>query len=107
MTREMILDTARTCVCEDRNGQYGEPEDNFAIIAGFWQEYLYASTGERITVTAADVASMMVLFKVARIATSTGNGCADSWIDIAGYAACGGEIMVREALKNDPSVDRH
>lgn len=93
MTREDILDSAKNCVCNDRNGQYGEPEDNFAVIANFWQDYLYAATGERITITAADVASMMVLFKVARIATSTGNISADSFIDIAGYAACGGEIM--------------
>ena len=93
MTREDILDSAKNCVCNDRNGQYGEPEDNFAIIANFWQDYLYAVTGERITVTAADVASMMVLFKVARVATATGNVSADSFVDIAGYAACGGEIM--------------
>lgn len=93
MTREDILDSAKNCVCNDRNGQYGEPEDNFAIIANFWQDYLYAVTGERITITAADVASMMVLFKVARVATATGNVSADSFIDAAGYAACGGEIM--------------
>ena len=30
------------------------------------------------------------MFKVARIAT--GHGKADNWIDLAGYAACGGEL---------------
>lgn len=93
MTREDILDTAKNCVCNDRNGQYGEPEDNFAVIADFWRAYLYAVTGERVDIKAADVASMMVLFKVARVATATGNVSADSFVDIAGYAACGGEIM--------------
>lgn len=33
---------------------------------------------------------MMCLFKIARIAT--GYGKADNWIDLAGYAACGGEL---------------
>lgn len=40
--------------------------------------------------------------KVARIAT--GSGSQDNWIDLAGYAACGGEI---EGKDNDPSIDRH
>ena len=93
MTRKEILEVAEQCVCHDRNEQYGEPEDNFAVIAIFWQEYLYASTGERIAITPADVANMMVLFKVARVATATGNVSADSFVDICGYAACGGEIM--------------
>lgn len=93
MTREDILDSAKNRVCNDRNGQYGEPEDNFAIIANFWQDYLYATNGITFNLTPADVASMMVLFKVARVATATGNVSADSFVDIAGYAACGGEIM--------------
>ena len=33
MKREEILESARTCVCTDRNKQYGEPEDNFKAIA--------------------------------------------------------------------------
>lgn len=106
MTREQILDAAKRCVCQDRNQQYGEPEDNFAIIANFWRDYLYAVTGERIAITPADVASMMVLFKVARVATATGNVSADSFIDAAGYAACGGEIMT-EMYGNESSFDRH
>ena len=33
---------------------------------------------------------MMALLKIARIAG--GNAKADNWIDLAGYAACGGEL---------------
>ena len=40
-----------------------------------------------------DVATMMGLLKVARIAT--GNK-ADSFVDLAGYAACAGEIATAE-----------
>ena len=37
---------------------------------------------------------MMVLLKVARIHGSEA-GSIDSWVDIAGYAACGEEVMIR------------
>ena len=93
-TRESILDAAKQCVCSDREGQYGDPEENFTVIAKLWSEYLYATTGEEIDVNAYDVAVMMCLLKIARIAT--GAPKADSWIDLAGYAACGGEIQASQ-----------
>ena len=93
-TREGILDAAKKCVCTDREGQYGSPEDNFGLIAKLWSEYLRAVTGEDVGVNAYDVAVMMCLLKIARIAT--GEPKADSWIDLAGYAACGGEIQANQ-----------
>ena len=95
MTREEILNAAKQCVCHDRNNQYGEPEHNFEAIAGFWHEYLYSATGHKLNLTAFDVANMMVLFKVARAGTAGANASADTFVDIAGYAACGGEIVTR------------
>lgn len=95
MTREEILNAAKQCVCHDRNEQYGEPENNFAVIARFWQEYIFGATGKTFNLTAFDVANMMVLFKVARAATAGANANADSFVDMAGYAACGGEIVSR------------
>jgi hypothetical protein len=41
-------------------------------------------------VSATDVAVMMGLLKIARIKTSPAH--ADNWVDLAGYAACGGEL---------------
>lgn len=38
MNREMCLDEAKKCVCMDRNQQYGEPEQNFTVIAQLWQD---------------------------------------------------------------------
>ena len=67
-----------------REQEYGSPEDNFRKIATLWEAYL------GIHIDAADVAIMMMLFKAGRLAT--GNGSVDTWVDIAGYAACGGEI---------------
>ena len=93
MTREEILDTAKKCVCGDRDQQYGSPENNFSLIADLWVPYLKekcVSPGSIVDIEPEDVAAMMVLFKMARVAT--GSYSADSWVDAAGYAACGGEI---------------
>ena len=87
MTRKDILDTALTCVNGDRQNDYGTPERNFALIAELWSAYLANLPHE---ITAKDVAAMLVLLKVARI--SSGKKKNDNWVDIAGYAACGGEI---------------
>lgn len=84
MTRPEILDKAKACVCGDREQDYGSPESNFGKIAEFWTTYL------GYPVVAKDVAVMLALLKIARIAS--GHAKEDNWIDLAGYAACGGEI---------------
>lgn len=91
MTRSEILEAAQTCVCGDREQDYGSPEDNFKRIADLWNIYL----GERLCVNidAEDVAAMLALLKIARIAS--GNAKKDNWVDLAGYAACGGELEGR------------
>ena len=87
ITRADILDRARAIVTGEREKQYGKPEDNFAIIAELWGAY----TGYKFSPV--DVAMMMALLKVARI--KTGVGTVDSFVDLAGYAACAGEIVGR------------
>lgn len=89
MTRPEILDQAKKCVCGKRQQDYGTPEDNFKIIAKLWNAYL----GNDI-LGANDVAMMMALMKIARI--RTGTATEDSFVDLAGYAACGGEIATSE-----------
>ena len=91
MTREKILEEAKKCICGDRDKQYGEPEDNFERIAKLWGIYL-----NKILV-AEDVAILMCLFKIARLRDSNYKS-EDSWIDLIGYAACGGEISERRKL---------
>ena len=88
MKREEILESARTCVCTDRNKQYGEPEDNFKAIAEMWMSHFKAK-GYDVSITATDVALMLIEFKVARAITAK-TPKSDTFIDIAGYAACGG-----------------
>lgn len=91
LTRADILHAAEKCVCGQRETDYGTPEDNFKAIAELWEAYLNkaCTRGVNVCVEAKDVAAMMALLKIARIAR--GGGKADSWIDLAGYAACGAE----------------
>ena len=84
MTRTEVLEKAKECVCGQRDQEYGSPEDNFATIAQFWSAY------KNVNFTANDVAIMMALLKIARIKTGTATD--DSYVDLAGYAACGAEI---------------
>ena len=85
MKREDCLKRANACVNGDREQQYGNPENNFNMIASLWSDYL------NLKITALDVACMMSLFKIARI--KGGVVKSDNWIDLAGYAACGCEIQ--------------
>lgn len=84
MKRAEILELARKCVCGEREREYGKPENNFALIGRLWEAY----TGN--SYTAKDVAMMLALLKVARIKTGVKG---DSFVDLAGYAACAGEIV--------------
>ncbi len=83
MTRRECLETAEHMVNGDREHDYGTPEDNFKTIAGLWSAYI----GKEIS--SIDVAMMMALMKIARIKAGTKP---DSFVDLAGYAACGAEI---------------
>lgn len=83
--REEILRAAEKCVMGDREQDYGSPEQNFKVIADMWNVYV---GGPRFQPK--DVAAMLALLKIARIAS--GHAKADNWIDLAGYAACGGEL---------------
>lgn len=92
LTRVDILHAAEKCVCGQRETDYGTPEDNFETIAELWETYLRRACVDEaggVYIEANDVAMMMALLKIARIAA--GGGKADSWIDLAGYAACGAE----------------
>lgn len=91
LTRADILHAAEKCVCGQRETDYGTPENNFKAIAELWEAYLNkaCTRGVNVRVEAKDIAVMMALLKIARIAA--GGGKADSWIDLAGYAACGAE----------------
>ena len=92
MKRTEILEAAERCVCGDREQDYGSPEDSFRCIAALWNAYY---EGKGLTFPgglfkSVDVAAMLALLKIARIASC--HAKEDNWVDLAGYAACGGEI---------------
>lgn len=94
MTREEILKEALRCVTGEREQQYSSPEVSFDLIANFWTVYLeHKCVGDNgmVLLYPEDVAAMMALFKIARICTGKYKG--DNWVDLAGYAACGGAIQ--------------
>ncbi len=93
VTRQSILEEAIRCVTKDRNSTHGNPEDNFARIADYWTTYLKTRGIATNFIKTEDVAALMILMKVSRLATSPEHR--DHWIDIAGYAACGGEIACK------------
>ncbi len=92
MTRSDILQAATACVTADRNRTYGPPEDSFAVIGQYWSTYLGVPVG------AAQVGTLLALMKIARLQANPGH--ADSYVDLAGYAACTGGIAT-EALDRD------
>lgn len=99
MKRTEILDGAKMAVSGDR---YGSPEDNFGMIAAFWENYLNAKYDPkecRISITAEDVSLMMIQLKTARIIS--GHGGLDSWVDICGYGCCGGEIATESKNRGE------
>lgn len=93
MRREDLLDVAKEITKGHREEHYGSPEDNFQNIANLWSTYLHDKV-----ISAEDVAVMMILMKAARLKSDITH--VDSWIDIAGYAACGCEIVTKGKVDN-------
>lgn len=95
--RTAILKEAMEAIDGSRDEQYGSPEDNFKRIARLWSEYLSAANEpheyQETVIEPQDVANMMILLKIAR--TMHDPEVRDNWVDIAGYAACAGEITSR------------
>lgn len=87
--RQTVLDEAAAAITGAREDTYGGPEQSFLTIAKLWSAYL-----DRFIETQ-DVAVMLALLKVARIKHSEGRHY-DSWVDLAGYAACGAECALGE-----------
>lgn len=75
-----------------RGEAYDGAEDNFARIARYWNAHLTNRFGDASAdcwLNPTDVAQMMILMKMARLDFRQDHR--DSWVDAAGYSACGGE----------------
>lgn len=88
ITRAEALEQIKLAVLQDRQVAYGPPEDSFGLIADLWSSYL--SRHKQGALKPHDVAALMMLLKVARIAYAPHS--IDSWVDAGGYAVCGSEL---------------
>lgn len=84
MKREEVLRSAGELINGDRHDDYGSAWENHQRIAQIWSVVL----GHKVTPV--QVALCMVGVKIARLVNDPAK--ADSWVDIAGYAALGSEI---------------
>ena len=73
-----------------RAATYGTPEDNFARIARHWTVFFKNRFDVDLPLTSEDVALLMDLMKTSRLENDIHHH--DSWVDKAGYAACGAGI---------------
>ena len=115
--REEVLDEAKQYVSKDRNSTYDSPENNFGRIAAIMNAQGYrkvvmtpggAGDCDVYDLQGHDVALMMMAVKLARLAHSPDHK--DSWVDTAGYAACGYDALLAELTRtrgrNECSVRR-
>tara|TARA_R100000773_G_C4214012_1_gene112999 strand:+ start:994 stop:1284 length:291 start_codon:yes stop_codon:yes gene_type:complete len=84
MNRAYFLDKAEELINGPRAHEYGEARENHQRIADVWGMIL----GQKVTPE--QVCACMIGLKLARLANNMQQD--DTWVDIAGYAALGGEI---------------
>lgn len=87
MKANKIAQTATKLVSGSRARTHGDKHETFATIARLWSAYV------GVSISAEDVAHMMVLLKIAR--TQGGQHNLDDYVDMCGYAACAGEIAAK------------
>ena len=87
--QESICEEALRIQGGDRQQDYGSPAKNLSEIGASWEWYLKTNCNVTITISARDVAHMMILMKIAR---NVHKPKRDNWVDIAGYSQCGGKI---------------
>ena len=96
--RDDFLEQAKELINGQRAKDYGDAKQNHQKIANLWSSYLTCKLARTVVktdgssyihITPEDVVLMMMLVKVARI---THSSTTDSWVDLCGYAALGGEF---------------
>lgn len=97
MNRAELLGGALAAV-NARPKAYGPPEQNFERIARLWTDHLLNRYDESTVLDPVDVACMMALMKIARLEETPDH--VDSWVDLAGYAACGAEVSTGVTIEH-------
>ena len=94
MNRDDILHEAISAITVDRAATHGNAEDSFTSIAKLWDWWLQNRPVPEAELLPEDVAMMMALFKIGRIAGNPSHE--DNFVDVAGYTAIAGEISTQE-----------
>lgn len=87
--REKLLIDAIVATTGERNRTYGNPKPHFEEIAQLLTGLGFRRDTRKLT--ASDIAHIMLAVKLVRLHTSPDH--TDSYLDIAGYAACGYEAV--------------
>jgi len=98
VTKHQLLNLAKEATA-DRGLNYGRPEDNFERIARRWRVHLNNRFGVDVPLDGTSVAVMCADLKLARLENQPDH--LDSWVDLAGYSACGAEIAVTASPDDD------
>lgn len=85
-----ILQEADGLINGERQRDYGDPADNYSVIADLMSAYL-RGRGHDVHISAADAAQLMLLVKIGR--ASTGRITRDTLVDQAGYAGLTARIL--------------
>ena len=94
MTRDEVLDVAKTLINGDRARDYGDAFDNHLRISEGWNVIMREALRTHGYLTPMHVALMMDWLKTSRLLHTIDH--ADSWIDKASYSALGGEFAGRD-----------
>lgn len=101
-------------IIDNREADYGDPRDMFALIAKYWSTYLESHQKTAGGLAASDVAEMMTLFKIARATHGENDKTADDLIDAVGYMAFASGLRLAEPddtieadMKNEERITRN
>lgn len=92
-----VLDEAKQLITGDRNHQYGPPDQDFTRTAAMATGFGFSVNGKPLL--GHHVAIFMNLLKISRLAWTPTKR--DSWVDAAGYDACGFECATLEAERGE------
>lgn len=89
-----VLERAISLIHGQRKKDYGDAEINFQRMVDLVTPIIKKTDGK---LNVSDMALIMIQIKISRLQQSSDH--ADSWIDIAGYAALGAQLAVTEPEK--------
>ena len=96
--RGKVLTEAHDLITGDRNNQYGPPTQDFQRTAEILNAIGYRRPGGK-GLQPHDVAVIQIALKMSRVTWTPDKR--DSWVDIAGYAACGYECADEQGQVNN------